>query len=86
MSGELVFPAHRASLTLIHNQHRDYYQPLREWIAENDWCDWEDEAAKERAIAADECWSIQWYPDTPVGFYAVAAPTLEEVLRLANKP
>lgn len=82
----LKFPQHKASLSLVHNDHRNLYMRLDEWIAENDWCDWADEESKQRAIGMDECWTLQWYPETPVGFCAVAAPTLEECLALALKP
>ena len=42
---------------------------------------WESEEAKQRAIEMDECWTLQLYPDTPIGFMAIAAPTLEDLLR-----
>lgn len=77
-------PVHKCELTITHNAHRNVYDSLDVWIRENDWCDWENEEAKARAIATDECWTISWYPDTPVGFYAVAAPTLNEALRLSQ--
>lgn len=81
----MKFPEHKAALHLQHNDHRDMYQPLAEWIAEQgDLYDWESEEAKRRAIATDECWTLQWYPHTPLGFEAVAAPTLGELLRFAN--
>lgn len=81
----MKFPEHKASLQLTHNQHRDYYEPLADWIAKDEMYDWESEEAKHRAIATDECWTLQWYPNTPIGFNAVAAPTLEECLAFANR-
>lgn len=80
----LGLPEHRASLHLTHNDHKSIYSKLEDWIRDNDWCDWEGDEAKRRAIETDECWTLQWYPDTPVGFCAVAAPTLAECLALAN--
>jgi hypothetical protein len=77
------FPAHKCGLSLEHNQHRNYYESVELWLTNNTWCDWENDEAKQRAIDTDEVWSLQWYPDTPVGFRAVAAPTLDECLRLA---
>lgn len=79
-------PKHKCGLHLQHNDHKNVYEPAGQWIADNDWCDWENEEAKQRAIDTDEIWTIQWYPDTPVGFYALAAPTLDELLKRANKP
>lgn len=78
-----LLPAHDAGLSLEHNQHRSVYDTAEQWIAENDWCDWESDEAKREAIEIDSIWTLQWYPDTPVGFYAVAAPTLADLLRIA---
>lgn len=81
----ITLPKHKASLHLQHNDHKNYYENLENWIRDNDWCDWENDEAKRRAIETDECWTLQWYPETPVGFCAVAAPSLEECLALANR-
>jgi len=81
----MKFPAHKAALTLQHNDHKNDYTSAEQWIVDlNDWCTWESDEAKQRAIDTDSIWTLQWYPETPVGFCCVAAPTLEEVLRLAN--
>ena len=81
-----LFPKHNCGLHLNHNDHKNVYEKAEQWIVDNDWCDWENEEAKQRAIDTDEIWTLQWYPDTPVGFCALAAPTFEELLKLANKP
>lgn len=78
-----LLPAHKAGLSLDHNQHRNVYDTAEQWIVDNDWCDWESDEAKQQAIEADSIWTLQWYPDTPIGFYAVAAPTLTDLLRFA---
>ena len=44
---------------------------------------WENEAMKAKSIETGELWEMQWYPDTPVSFYCVAAPTLADLLRYA---
>lgn len=77
-------PAHNAGMSLEHNQHKNAYEKAEDWINKNEWCDWESEDAKRQAIATDEIWTLQWYPKTPVGFCAVAAPTLADLLRIAN--
>lgn len=80
----MIFPEYKASMTLTHNDHKSYYESPENWIEEHaDWCDWENTEAKQRAIDTDSIWTIQWYPDTPIGFICVAAPTLEEALHLA---
>lgn len=80
----MKLPGHKCGLFLQHNEHRSYYEAAAEWIGQNDHYAWKDEASKQAAIASDSVWTLQWYPDTPIGFYAVAAPTLEELLELAN--
>lgn len=76
------FPRHNGSLTLEHNEHRDCYDPLEEWLSETKY-DWPSEEAKERAIQTDSLWTLHWYPDTPIGFHSIAAPTLRELLDFA---
>ncbi len=78
------FPFHKCGLFLSHNEHRDYYQKAEDWIKETDY-HWKDEESKMRAISNDEVWTLHWYPDTPIGSYSVAAPTLEELLEFANE-
>lgn len=80
-----LLPQHECGLHLNHNDHKNVYETAEQWIVDNDWCDWENDEAKQRAIATDSIWTLQWYPDTPVGFYAVAAPTLDELLARASK-
>lgn len=79
----MKLPSHKCSLCIEHNKHRDYYLTAAAFIAEDNY-NWKDEEAKARAITTDEIWTMQWYPDTPVGSYSVAAPTLDELLELAN--
>jgi hypothetical protein len=81
----IKLPYHDAALYLQHNEHKNMYEEASQWIADNDMYDWENEEAKQRAIETDSIWTIQWYPNTPVGFNAVAAPTLEELLQFAMK-
>jgi len=69
-------PEHKCGLYLSHNDHRDYYETVEEYynreqfISDQEW---------EKAVATDSVWTLQWYPDTPVGFYIVSASTLEAI-------
>lgn len=81
----MQFPSHKCGLYLTHNEHRDTYEPIATYIAEMNCRIWESEEAKQRAIASDEVWELQWYPNTPISFCGVAAPTLEECLAFALK-
>lgn len=78
------FPKHKAGLSLEHNQHKNVYETALDWITAHEWCNWKDEESKQRAIDTDEIWTLQWYPETPVGFCAVAAPTLKELFELTD--
>lgn len=80
-----MLPAHACGLYLEHNAHRDIYKSAAEAVAEDEISDWASEEAKQRAIATDEIWTLQWYPRTPIGFCKVAAPTLGELLELASR-
>jgi hypothetical protein len=78
-------PAHDAALFLTHNEHKNYYEDAAKWIEEQgDLFDWQSDGHKRRAIETDSVWVLQWYPNTPVGFNAIAAPTLDELLAFAN--
>lgn len=78
------FPKHKCGLILTHNEHLNYYESASEFVTREQCKDaWKDEEAKARAIATNEIWCLQWYPDTPVGFLMVYAPTLEELMEFA---
>lgn len=79
-----TFPSHKAGMSLEHNQHKNFYEKASDWIDDNDLFEWENEEAKQKPIETDEIWTLQWYPHTPVGFCAVAAPTLADLLCLAS--
>lgn len=81
----MKFPEHKCGLFLTHNEHRDYYEKLEQFLVDHDLLDdFASPEALQRAIDTDECWVLQWYPNTPVGFCRVAAPTLDEVLTMAE--
>lgn len=85
----MKFPPHKASLYLQHNDHLSSYQTVETWLADErniaEEPSWESPAHRQRAIDTNEIWVLQWYPDTPIGFHRVAAPTLEELLAFANQ-
>ncbi len=91
----ITLPPHKCGLYLSHNEHRDMYQSLAEFLADMESLrselDWATETSKERCIATNELWQLQWYPDTPIGSYCIFGATLDEVLAAAmachpNKP
>lgn len=84
---EEQLPKHEASLHITHNQHKAYYMPIADYIAEEkiDDDEWSTPDSKERCIAGDTIWEIQWYPNTPVGFNKMYGATLEELIKAANE-
>jgi len=80
----MKLPKHKCGLYLTHNKHKDFYKTAEEEIIDQQAVDWESEEAKQKAIDTNEIWELQWYPDTPIGSYCIAAPTLEELLKFAE--
>lgn len=84
----IEWPRHEASLSLTHNEHKSYYRTVAESIDDGDFGykddDWVSEEQKQKAIATNECWSLQWYPDTPVGSYQMSAADLDVLLEAAR--
>jgi hypothetical protein len=83
----MKFPEHKCGLSLEHNANKEYYQSVEDYL--DDDCggsrfQFKDDDSRARCIQSKELWTLQWYPDTPVGFIAVAAPTLDELLDFAN--
>lgn len=79
-----ALPPHEVTMTLSHNEHKVYYRTVAQAIEDKDHgYDPEDFVSPEqmkKAIETNECWSLQWYPTTPVGFYHVSACELSALL------
>lgn len=85
---QMNFPKHKAGLTLTHNEHLGNYQTVEEFLSIGNYCEgleWKNKEQREMAIKYNELWTLNWYPDTPVGSYSIAAPTLEKLLEFANE-
>ena len=78
----MKFPKHKASMSITHNEHTTNYESIREYL-DSEWFEDESEEDKQECIKAGEIWELQWYPDTPIGFYRVFAPTFEKVVEKA---
>lgn len=79
----LKLPPDKCGLTLEHNSARSYYQTVGQSLEEQDEWDWPSIEARQRAIDTNEIWTLVWFPETAVGSYSIAAPTLEELLSFA---
>lgn len=83
----MKFPEHKGSLHLTHNDHKSCYLTVKQAIDDEDhgYRAWVSEEQKLKAIATNECWYLQWYPNTPVSFCIMAAADLEVLLDCVNK-
>lgn len=83
----IEFPKHEASLHLTHNDHKSYYMTVEQCIQEDyhgySKDSWTSEEQKQKAIKTNECWTLQWYPRTPVGFNLLSAADLDVLLATA---
>ena len=85
----IKFPPHKCSLTIRHNPHLDYYQTAKDYLDDDaggrpprNACISPEEY--EQCCETGEVWELQWYPNTPIGFHALIASTLDAVLDAAN--
>jgi hypothetical protein len=58
----------------------DYFEGSPDWDY-----GWISPEEREKAIANNSVWTLQWYPDTPVGFLLMRASTAAAVLAAALK-
>lgn len=80
----MKLPKHM-SLTIQHNEHKNCYVTIQHYFTHYPHLEDADLSEKNRCIEQDSIWEIQWYPNTPIGFYHVFASTLEKALELANQ-
>jgi len=85
----IVMPAlpRHLNLTIEHNPHKAYYQTVEQWLDDDgpDAKDGDELRPEDRAaiLATGELWTVQWYPNTPIGSVLVCAATLPRVLERA---
>lgn len=81
-----------SSLTIgFNDEHAANYVEAQGWHDEygfyqgdrNDRITWVSEDERKKAITNNTVWTIQWYPETPVGFSCVGASTFEAAAQFA---
>lgn len=75
-------PGEFASLSITFNEHAFNYINVAQAIEQDyfDHADWVSDWEKKLAAEKNSVWIVQWYPNTPIGFNALAASSLEAVL------
>ena len=82
-----------SSLTIgFNDDHASNHATAQRWHDEwgfygggrdDDRITWPSEEERLKAIRENSVWTIQWYPETPVGFCCVGASTFEAAARFA---
>lgn len=77
-----ALPVHECALHLTHNEHKSYYQTVKQSVEEADhgYRNWVSPAQRDLAILHNECWTLQWYTHTPIGSYIESAYSLQALL------
>lgn len=84
----MKLPKHKCGLYLEHNAYKDYYDTIErahEDLDRDKLTLWANDESRKRSLETKEVWTLHWYPNTPIGFYKIAAPTLEELLSFAEE-
>ena len=73
-------------LIISHNDHKSCYEDMSSYLNFEPMNRIENLTPEEIKICIEnnEIWEIQWYPETPIGFHYVCAPTLEGCLEKIN--
>lgn len=71
----------KASVTLTVNDHRTEYINVQQYLERDEDVTPED---LRRMIEAGTIYELQFYPDTPVGFYRVYGISFDEVVQKAG--
>ena len=81
----MKFPAHKCGLYLTHNEHKDVYLTVVEWLDDRGGghVRWPDETERQKAIETNDVWSLQWYPNTPLACYCIGAASFDRLMELA---
>lgn len=82
---KLLKGKHSSLLIAFNDDHAPNYATAQEWhdkygyydTSREDRISWVSEEERQKALRGNSVWTIQWYPDTPNGFYCVGASTFE---------
>lgn len=88
---ELMRIPHKGGLIVTIDDHVSSYMTVADYVAEyaamqsHEYDYWVSDEQRDKAIAEDRLVEVQWYPDTPVGFYRAAGADIEVVVAYALK-
>ena len=74
----------------FNDDHACNYVTAGEWpeYRDNEECriEWASDEERERAISQNSVWTLQWYPNTPVGFNCIGASSLGAIIAALTAP
>lgn len=75
---------HTAIYLTFNDVHSINHASAKEWVEKWDGYDepddWLSESERDKAIAENSVWTLQWYPRTPIGFHTVRASSLKTLI------
>jgi len=72
----------KCSVSITVNNHRDYYETIEQYVQPEEKQDISNDIWQ-KMIELDTCIELQFYPDTPVGFYKIYHYDIEKVIDIA---
>jgi hypothetical protein len=75
-----------SSLHITFNDHASDYMTAKEADKDGQFDDleWVSQEDKQKALENNSVWSVQWYPNTPVGFNRILGSSLESCVNAAH--
>ena len=75
-------PPHKGSMILTVDGHKAVYESVEDYLKGfgEEHTSFSSDEEKRLAIETDTIWELQWYPDTPVGFYCIGAASPEALM------
>jgi hypothetical protein len=80
----MLGPSYTGVQCLWHNPNRDHDETVAEYIDRQYGREFpyrfKDVESRQRCVDTDQIWVLSWYPKSPAGFIAIAAPTFYDLL------
>lgn len=80
---ETIISKCKYSVTLSINEHRDSYCSLEDYLEAINYKEDIKKDVLDKMIELDRMVMLQFYPDTPVGFFVIIHHDINEAIRLA---
>ncbi len=80
----MQWPRHDAGLVLNHNSHKIFLMTVAESVDQDehgygDEC-WVNEEQRQKAMDLNDCWTLEWYPESPWRSCILSAADLDVLI------